>query len=256
MAKRSLQASAQGIQTIKKALRSQKLSQQYLADLVGCSRQTIWSLLQGNPTDWNVFTGICQQLSLKWEEIAETESVVQPNSSTAEEIIQRLRNGIKPYIQERCGTMRVLDMEHPIGLNAIYTNVNILEKVTGRRGLELSDLFVNLDLEHLDRFCLGKVREKRVPGLEVVEKFSKLMILGKPGAGKTTFLKYLAIQCINEKFYSNKVPIFIALKDFVEADGQPTLLAYLEQLFPPAVFRQESGIEGLISPPIRNIKED
>jgi predicted NACHT family NTPase len=36
-----------------------------------------------------------------------------------------------------------------------------------------------------------------VPGLEAVEKYSKLMILGKPGAGKTTFLKYLAILCNN-----------------------------------------------------------
>jgi predicted NACHT family NTPase len=56
------------------------------------------------------------------------------------------------------------------------------------------------------------------------------MILGKPGAGKTTFLKHLAMQCIGGKFQSDRVPIFITLKDFAEADDKPNLLAYIERL--------------------------
>ena len=44
------------------------------------------------------------------------------------------------------------------------------------------------------------------------------MVLGKPGAGKTTFLKYLAIRCNLGDFQPNKVPIFITLKDFAEAE--------------------------------------
>ncbi|MBR8840442.1 MAG: hypothetical protein DSM106950_42275 [Stigonema ocellatum SAG 48.90 = DSM 106950] len=37
------------------------------------------------------------------------------------------------------------------------------------------------------------VTQERVPGLQAVQQHSKLMVLGKPGAGKTTFLKYRAI---------------------------------------------------------------
>jgi hypothetical protein len=53
--------------------------------------------------------------------------------------------------------MRVLDMEQPIGLGDIYTSVNILERITGRRGLDISELMQNADPEQFDRFCLGKV---------------------------------------------------------------------------------------------------
>ena len=57
------------------------------------------------------------------------------------------------------------------------------------------------------------------------------MILGKPGAGKTTFLKHLAIQCVEGAFKPELVPLFITLKDFSEAPGQPSLLDYLMRLF-------------------------
>lgn len=57
------------------------------------------------------------------------------------------------------------------------------------------------------------------------------MILGKPGAGKTTFLKYVAIQCNNGEFQADRVPIFITLKDFAEATNKPGLLEYISQQF-------------------------
>ncbi len=65
--------------------------------------------------------------------------------------------------------------------------------------------------------------------LEAVKRHSKLMVLGKPGAGKTTFLKYLAMQCIEGQFQANRVPLFITLKDFAEAPKQPELLEYIAQ---------------------------
>ena len=70
-----------------------------------------------------------------------------------------------------------------------------------------------------------------MPGLQAVEQYPKLMILGKPGAGKTTFLKHLAIQCVEGRFKPKLVPLFVTLKDFAEAPGQPSLLEYLVQLF-------------------------
>ncbi|OKH52841.1 hypothetical protein NIES2101_13370 [Calothrix sp. HK-06] len=126
--------------------------------------------------------------------------------------------------------MRVLDMTQPIGLDDIYTSVNILEKITGRiRVASIEELIANVSREDVDRFSLGRVSEERVPGLEAVTKYSKLMILGKPGAGKTTFLKYLALLCIKGKFQENRIPLFITLKDFAEAPNQPNLFTYLIQ---------------------------
>jgi hypothetical protein len=128
--------------------------------------------------------------------------------------------------------MRVLDMAQPIeltGERGIYTNVNILEKLNRNRRIEISELLQNCNPENFNRFGLSKVTEKRVPGLEAVQPHSKLMVLGKPGAGKTTFLKYLAMHCIEGEFLTNKVPFFITLKEFAEKPKQPDLLEYMAQ---------------------------
>lgn len=134
-------------------------------------------------------------------------------------------------IQERCGTMRVLNMTQPIGLNDIYTSVNILETIIGRRRLGIADLLQGCEPADFDRFGMGRITEKRVPGLTIVENYSKLIVLGKPGAGKTTFLKYLAIQCNWREFQGDRVPIFITLKEFAEAEGRPSLQKYITHLF-------------------------
>lgn len=236
MGRRSLQASSAGINAIKKALKRKAAGQTYVAGVVGCSRQTIWSLLQGNPTDCDVFMQVCKELGLSWEEHVEADSsaeLEQDSYGQIDDLVLSVREEIRSSIQERCGTMRVLDMEQSIGLSAIYTNVNILEKMTGRRRLALSELLERCNDVDFDRFGLADIQQKRVDGLEAVEQHDKLMVLGKPGAGKTTFLKRLAILCIEEVFQAKRVPVFITLKAFAEAPGQPTLFEYLPQSFEP-----------------------
>ncbi len=122
-------------------------------------------------------------------------------------------------------------MTYPIGLNEIYTNVNILEKITGRRRKDIAELLQDCHSEEFSRFGLGKIAEERVPGLDAVNRYAKLLVLGKPEAGKTTFLKHVAIQCNEEEFQSDRVLIFITLKDFAEAPNQPGLLEYICQQF-------------------------
>lgn len=199
-----------------------------LAADLGMSRTTINKFFKGEPVQRKQFHAICKKLKLDWQ----PESL-QPSPSDVsdiDELVREMRKHIRPIIQERCGTMRVLDMTQPIGLDKIYTHVNILEKITGRNRLELTELLREVSPEKFERFSLSPVREKRVPGLEAVEKHSKLMILGKPGAGKTTFLKHLAMQCVGGKFQANRVPIFITLKDFAEVDGIPDFLTYIDVL--------------------------
>jgi len=144
-----------------------------------------------------------------------------------EAIVQTIRQQVRDDIHHRCGTMRVLDMEQPIGIGDIYTNVNILEKLSGRRRLGLNELLQDCDLENFDRFLLGQIRHERVPGLESVERHRQLMVLGKPGAGKTTFMKRLATLCNHGEFQAGRVPVFVTLKEFAEAKGQPDLQTYI-----------------------------
>lgn len=145
-------------------------------------------------------------------------------------IVKQVRRQSRGSIIKQCSTIQVLDMTQPIGLNDIYVSVNILETIVGRRQLEISDLLQGDEPERFNRWGLGRINEKRVPGLTAVEKYSKLIVLGKPGAGKTTFLKYLAIQCSLGKFQVDKVPIFITLKDLAEVKTLPNFLIYITQI--------------------------
>ncbi|MEH2221817.1 NACHT domain-containing NTPase [Nostoc sp.] len=233
MTGRSLSCSPEGIQKAKRALICYSLTQKVLADELEVTRQPIGKFFTGKPVDRNLFIQICDRLDLEWEEIvaepASEPEVNQDNSIDIDAIVQGVREKIKPIIQQRCGTMRVLDMTKPIGLNDIYTSVNILEKITGRQRLGIDELLQQYRSQDLDLIGLNRITEKRVPGLEAVEKCSKLMILGKPGAGKTTFLKYLAIQCLGGEFQPERVPIFVTLKNFAEAANKPGLLQYITE---------------------------
>lgn len=147
-----------------------------------------------------------------------------------DDFVERVRRQVEPDITQRCGTMRVLDMAQPVGLGEIYTDVNILAKVsrTSRKDLAQIQEMVGLDLEDFKRFSFGEIAKERVAGLEVVKEHRKLMIWGKPGAGKTTFLKHLAMSCIRGELFPELVPFFVTLKSFAEEEGQPNLFTYLQ----------------------------
>lgn len=64
------------------------------------------------------------------------------------------------------------------------------------------------------------MRQQRVPALEAIARYPKLMVLGKPGAGKTTFLQYVAIQCNQGQLMPDRLPVFVRLKNYADDAGQ------------------------------------
>jgi predicted NACHT family NTPase len=228
----TLRASITGIQKAQAALKSYHGKHKtYLAGEAGCSRTKVYDFFKGQKVQDDIFKNICMALGLDWISIADLETAEIEIESTPQidNLVQTIRQQVSPDILHRCGKMRILDMEQEIEYGDIYSSVNILEKITGHDRSTFDEMLATCQKEDFDRLLLGKVKEERVPGLEAVDRYSKLMILGKPGAGKTTFMKRLAMLCNRGEFQSQRIPIFVSLKEFAEAETQPKLLEYIDR---------------------------
>ncbi|QSJ18953.1 NACHT domain-containing NTPase [Nostoc sp. UHCC 0702] len=258
MVKRSLQASSIGIQQAKKAFARTGWTQENLAIEVNLkTRQPIWRFFSGRPIERLTFIEICSVLSLNWREIAidppaefiDREEFTQPSVLEIDALVQQVRSQRFDKIQDQCGILQLLDISRPVAINDIYIDVNILEAIASFQSLEITEL-QNLDPKEFDRFGLGEVEQKQIPGIQAVEIYSKLRVLGKPGVGKTTFLQHLAIQCNQGAFAANQVPIFITLRNFAQESkitNEFSLLNYICQEFLTSGIFDASVIETLLN---------
>ncbi|HYX13583.1 MAG TPA: NACHT domain-containing NTPase [Nostoc sp.] len=240
MARRSLKASIVGIEKAKRAFKVREWTQEYLASEVGLeTRQSIWKFFTGKPIERHNFMEICFQLGLDWQDIAQLpdQRLLTENNQTwencqdVESLVQMLRSRRSDKIQSQCATTRLLDIPQPIQLEEIYVDTNILNNITSRRWLDILDLQESIP-EEFDCFDFNQLYQERVSAIQAVITYPKLMVLGKPGSGKTTFLKYIAMQCNQGKLLLDRIPIFIRLKSFAENARETesySLLSYISQ---------------------------
>jgi hypothetical protein len=140
----------------------------------------------------------------------------------------RWNNAAEKYrakVKKLYGTMQIMGMAEEVPLDDIFTEAYLLNKPTA---------FSRFDIERLKQASADPEapppNAKRVTGLSLVKKNRNLFILGKPGAGKTTFLKYIAVQAAEpNKPVIDKVPIFVSLKRW--ADSGIELLPFIEEQF-------------------------
>ena len=106
--------------------------------------------------------------------------------------------------------LKILGMCEPVTLEDVYIYVNVLETIPAREYLpgDIDDFFDFTDRDP------NIIKSKSIDGLSIVKGGKNVVVLGKPGAGKTTFLKHVGFQYIMAKQKRKKIPIFISLREF------------------------------------------
>jgi NACHT domain len=119
------------------------------------------------------------------------------------------------------GKVQVMGMPEPVALSEIYVDAYVLSKQTAHQRYALEELLnraIDPEKHH---------EAERVGCLKLVREKGNLFILGKPGAGKTTFLKRVAFNAAEG--FIDKVPIFISLKEW--SDSQLELMPFIVRQF-------------------------
>ena len=139
------------------------------------------------------------------------------------------KDAAKTYAEElyrQHSTMRVLGKPDPVRLDDVFTDVYILSGASGSRRFPIHELRQR-EFDRFERY-LDRSRRERMAGLDLVKQGRNLFILGKPGAGKTTFLRHVVLETLRGEIA--RTPIFISLKRWSTSEHR-TLLPYLVEQF-------------------------
>lgn len=215
---RSLKLSSAGKAQVERALTDKKWSTEDLAAAIGVQRATATNFRGATKAvERKNFVKFCEVLGLNWESVCE-KTIALPETSIAslsipsqpdDALFQQVREHCRQKILNQHSRMRLLSGEE-IGVDQLYVDVWLLNRSPRTFQVSESKLLETFDLRN-DRLGLGD-QIRRNPGFEVASANSKLVILGKPGSGKTTFLKHLAVDWCKDKFQPNSITVFIELR--------------------------------------------
>ncbi|MCI0470123.1 MAG: NACHT domain-containing protein [Candidatus Aminicenantes bacterium] len=159
------------------------------------------------------------------------------SGQTESEKEEQAKRDLEDYRQHIRQKFRTLDFT---GLNAILQKPVLLEdvyvKLRAGKSMDEQSLY---EFAEIDQKFFGGARgatlqkgggapsPKKDNDIDFVDLFKRLhkeqgkqslrmLLLGKPGSGKTTLMKWTALQCVSEKktIFSRFTPMFISLKDF------------------------------------------
>lgn len=178
------------------------------------SRTTVTNFFNRQPVREAEFRKICFALRLNWQEVSTVKAIA---SNSNEDWIEEVRSRCCRNILNQHSTIQLINQTE-VSVDQLYVDVWLLDRSPRTFQVSESTMLKSFDLRN-DRIGLGD-RIHRNEGIAVAKQISKLIILGKPGSGKTTFLKHLAVDCSRGKFQPDLLPVLIELRQIRSTNWQ------------------------------------
>lgn len=120
--------------------------------------------------------------------------------------------------KKRHGILKALGMREAVPLESVYTTVQFLDEQ------EIGSFASIQNLEEAYREANKRSFQRqdcpKAEGVKIANDKQYLMVLGQPGAGKSTFLRKMGLEALKGKkggFKHSCIPVFIELKSFISS---------------------------------------
>ena len=161
--------------------------------------------------------------------------IASVNSSGRDELLTKYMQHIEAHVSR----VRIPGDSEPHDLNQVFVQLTICNELNRPSSQTQAEYLGLMDAELRQRrnplsdrgFAsdyVARISGRNIQPEALLKSYSRCILVGAPGAGKSTLMKYLAYKTFNQK---ERLPLFLELKtlekrDFEATDGQLTELVF------------------------------